>query len=245
MVKISSWAARADWLAHVGKAMWLNNHSELIPMLRPHIPEDGIVMDVGAHSGQTAKVFARLASRGRVYAFEPGSYALSVLRPGIWASRLSNIEIVPLALSDFPGSGVLHMPVKKHGGYGFGLSHLAASNDRPTIDDPITLSTLDLFVSERAIRRVDFIKVDIEGWEMHFLRGARDTLAKFRPAVMIEVIEDSLARSGSSAREVFDFLNSLGYTAINMSTGRTCVTHDGDPNYLFVQRGAEPLNRQG
>src|SRR5258708_4663641 len=112
MVKLLSWAARADWLAHVGKAMLQNHHPELMPTLRPHIPEDGIVIDVGAHSGQTAKVFARLASRGRVYAFEPGSYALSVLRPGIWASGLSNIEIIPFALSDAPGSAVLHMPVK-------------------------------------------------------------------------------------------------------------------------------------
>ena len=228
-------AARWDWIAHVAKAMLQNHHTELLPKLRHYIPEDGVVIDVGAHSGQTAKIFARLAKNGAVYAFEPGSYALSVLRPAVWASRRPNIEVIPLGLSDEPGTLTLRMPVKKHGGYGFGLSHLSEPNDeRPVIEERISLTTLDTFVAERNLHRLDFIKVDIEGWEAAFLKGAHQTLARFKPVLMMELVENCLQRAGATPSDIFDRLGTLGYSATNMATSATADVFQGDADYLFV-----------
>lgn len=90
--------ARLSFLAHLFKAMTRQHHLELLPLLRPLVPEDGIVLDVGGHAGQFAKFFARLAPRGRIYTFEPGSYALALLRRS--TRRFANIEIVEAALGD-------------------------------------------------------------------------------------------------------------------------------------------------
>lgn len=228
-------AARWDWLAHVAKAMLQNHHTELLEKLRPFIQNDGIVVDVGAHSGQTAKVFARLARRGTVYAFEPGSYALSILRPAIWASRLTNIEIVPCGLSDKPSTAVLHMPVKGHGGFGFGLSNLAEpTGERAVVDEEVSLTTLDLFAVERQFQRLDFVKADIEGWELSFLRGGLETLERFRPTLMIEIVEESLRRADAGPSDIFDLLESLGYEATHMPRSEVVSAFDGDADYLFV-----------
>ena len=71
-----------------------------------------MVFDVGAHAGQFAKLFAGLAPRGVVYAFEPSPYALSVLKPALAFNRVRNVRIIPYGLSDMDGEAVLKTPIK-------------------------------------------------------------------------------------------------------------------------------------
>lgn len=230
--------ARADWLAHVAKAVLTSPHAGLAPLLQPLIPKAGVVIDVGAHAGSTAKLFAALAPEGRVFAFEPGPYALSVLRITVSACGLGNVEIVPLGLSDAPVHAVLHMPVKARGGYGFGLSNLAPPDgSRPVIEAEITLTTLDAFAQDRGLTRLDFIKADIEGFEARFLRGAAGVLRRFRPACLLEVDERLLARAGAAANDVFAAFEPLGY-AVRKLQADAVSGYAGPGDYLFTPRAS-------
>ena len=185
-----SFRQRLTWAAHFFKALAYQYHRDFGERVAGLIPSDAVIVDVGAHSGQFAKLFARLAPKGRVYAFEPGAYALSILRPVLRLRGFRNVVVVPLGLSDRPGSETLSLPLKKRGSVGFGLAHIGAEiSGRTTIVQQIALTTLDAFAAEQGLARLDFIKVDIEGWEPHFLRGAAATLARFRPVVMIEVAQ--------------------------------------------------------
>ena len=112
----------ATFVAHCFKAAVKQHHQELIPILSQLIPPDGVVFDVGAHAGQFAKLFARLAPEGTVYSFEPGRYARLVLMFAVAVNRSANIRIFPFGLSDSPAHLELHVPVKKSGSFGFGLS---------------------------------------------------------------------------------------------------------------------------
>src|SRR5690606_31809546 len=115
------------------------------------------------HSGQFAKLFARMVPQGRVYAFEPGGYALSILRPVVGLRSLANVEIVPAGLSDMPGKEVLNVPLKKRGTLGFGLAHIGAElSGRDVVSQEIALTTLDLFAREHHLTRLDFATADIE-----------------------------------------------------------------------------------
>lgn len=234
--RLASWPARFDWLAHVAKSVLQDYHTDLGPRLKPYIPRDGVVIDVGAHSGQLARIFGRLAPEGRVYAFEPGSYALSVLRPALWAARLPQVEIVPLGLAEAPGEAVLHMPVKKHGGYGYGLSHLGGAGEGgPTVEERIPLTTLDAFAEARSLERLDFLKADVEGWEIPCLRGGRAALARFRPVVMLELVRAFCARAGAAPEEAWTLLAPLGYRAFALADGTPMASHsDGVADYLFL-----------
>ena len=102
--------------------------------MRTVIPEDGVVFDVGAHAGQFAKLFARLAPRGFIYAFEPGSYARFILRIALRLNGIGNVAVLPLALGDRSGVALLTVPVKRSGSYGFGLSHLGHDDGRRTAE---------------------------------------------------------------------------------------------------------------
>lgn len=207
-----SLSQRADWLAHLTKALLQQHHQEDEAHLRAVLPADGVVVDVGAHAGQYTKLFAKIAKSGRVFAFEPGAYALSILRKVVAARGLRNVQIVPLALSDAEGEVTFNLPVKKHGGLGFGIAHLGAAGGGPAVRTSIVrTTTLDAFVAAAGITRLDFIKVDIEGWELHMLRGAKRTLERFKPALQVEISDEFLKRAGDSAAALWSFLGALGY----------------------------------
>jgi FkbM family methyltransferase len=227
--------ARMGWLAHVLKAATQQHHLEFRDAFRPYVPDDAVVFDVGAHAGQFSKLFAAMAPRGRVFAFEPSGYARSVLEPALGWNRVRNVEIVPTGLSDADGTLVLHTPIKKRGQLGFGLAHLGEdTSGRATQQQTIRLTTLDAFVTERGLTRLDFIKADVEGWELHMLKGAGRTLAQFRPALFLEVVGSSLARAGAAPGEIWAQLEPIGYRALKAPGFRPVDAFAGDGDYLFT-----------
>ena len=206
------------YMAHLLKAIFRQHHTELRPVLSRYISDDAIIADVGAHAGQFTKLFAAMAPRGHVYSFEPGAYALSILRKVKRIKNLHNVSIVPFGLGDTPGAAVLHLPIKKSGSLGFGLGSLSGPKEGSRAHtDKVSITTLDAFVEENKITRLDFIKCDIEGWELHMLRGAKKTLESLSPVLMLEVNHDALRKAGTSKQEMDDFLRCLGYTEVTQA----------------------------
>jgi FkbM family methyltransferase len=226
---------RLSRLAHLFKATTQQHHRELAPLFRRFIPADGTVFDVGAHAGQFSKLFARLAPRGQVFAFEPSSYARSILAPALAAARVHNVEIVPVGLSDRAGEAVLHTPIKASGSLGYGIAHLGdADGLREIVTQRVALTTLDAFAAERGLDRLDFVKADVEGWEARVLAGGRETIARLRPALWLEIIADNLARAGDAPRAVFDPLCGLGYRPFLGPQLQPVNGYEGPGDYLFA-----------
>ena len=226
-----SFRQRLTWFAHLWKALARQHHLEMRSRFRPFIPRDGVVLDVGAHAGQFTKLFAAMVPEGHVHAFEPGSYALSILRTVTAFKRLSNVTVHTCGLGDSSAADVLNVPIKRSGSVGFGLSFVGDSRhpDRQVVKENIAIRRLDDVVAEHGMTHIDFIKVDIEGSEMRMLAGATETLARFAPALYIELANEHLARRGDSVEKLTDFLGDLGYRPL------------GDPgtcrgNRLFTSR---------
>lgn len=224
--------------AHLFKALTRQHHLELLPLLEKHIPKNGVVIDVGAHAGQFTKLFCRLVPEGHVYAFEPGKYQLSILRKVVALHCLKNVTIIPEGLSDADSKAVLQTPIKKSGSVGFGLSSLGNfTADRKTNSETVTIGRLDDFVAKNNLSRVDFIKADIEGWELRMLIGAKNTLEKFRPALMMESCDKFLVRAGDTRAGMIEFLSSLGYDVFTHDDdGKLSPPSDAHSNILCVAR---------
>jgi FkbM family methyltransferase len=236
------WRLSGSFVAHLFKATTQQHHRALAPVIARLVPTDAVVFDVGAHAGQFTKLFARAASQGRVYAFEPGSYARAILRTAVWLNRLGNVEIVPLALGAAAGLARLQVPVKASGSYGFGLSHLGAPAERwrAVAQELVALSTIDAVAAALALDRLDFIKADIEGWELALLRGGEQTLRRFRPSLLIELSQPHLARAGDRLADAFAFLQELGYAAFELTRAGelapVAAPHDGDFWFIPAER---------
>ena len=74
---------------------------------------------------------------------------------------------------------------------------------------------LDDYVEQRNIKRIDFIKMDTDGYELKILNGGKNSISEFRPIMLIEVTE-ALKRVGHSVKELIELLKSLNYQAFSV-----------------------------
>jgi FkbM family methyltransferase len=238
------WRLTPSFIAHLWKAVTQQHHGVLKPLLARCVPRDGVVFDVGAHAGQFAKLFAGLAPEGRVYAIEPASYARSILRTAIWARRIANVTILPVALGADPALVRLVIPVKASGALGFGLSYLGEPEERwqRVASELVAQTTIDRLVEILALDRLDFIKADIEGNEMRMLEGASQSLERFRPRLLLELARAQLERAGGDIAGTFAFLAARGYRGFTMSGDGSLVpaTAAADNDFWFFHAG-DPL----
>jgi len=232
---------RMTYAAHGFKAVVQQHHAPMATHFAALFPRDGVIFDVGAHAGQFTKLFARLAPDGLVYSFEPGRYARAILLLSLALNRVANVRAYPLGFGDRAGRVDLHMPIKKSGSFAFGLAHLGAGDGvRREIRETIDVVTLDAFCRMLPLARLDFIKADIEGWELRMLEGGRETLERNRPSLWIEVAEASLVRAGDSVAALWTFLTERRYHPFLMSGGGTFTPLDapteGDIAWVPAER---------
>ncbi len=228
---------RLDQIRHVAVACTQQHHKDLIPLFRPHVPRGGTVIDVGAHAGQFSKLFSHMVGpTGVVHAFEPSTYTRSILEIALRANGRRNVVVHAAGLSDEPATLTLHTPIKKSGVRGYGLASMGGVGDQATrgeVAETVKVLTLDLFATDLGLH-VDFIKVDIEGWEGHFLRGAQRVLETDHPALYLEIDHRMMARAGDDAGQIFERLAGLGYLAQKDGAWSAVTSYDGPGNYLFV-----------
>lgn len=136
------------------------------------LPGD-IVMDAGSWIGDFA-AYASVKGADRVYAFEPSPPAFDYL---VQTSKLnSNIYPFQEGLGDSISEIELFMDPENAQCNSFLNEDKVC---RTAVRVPVT--TVDAFVAEHGVSRVDFIKVSVQGYDMHLLRGARETLRRFAP----------------------------------------------------------------
>jgi len=165
-----------------------------------------VFIDIGANFGFYSLFAARrIGETGAVHAFEPVPRMADLFVRSMEQNRLTNIVVNRIALADVPGEHLMHIPARNLGESSFG--EVRGTTERITV--PVT--TLDAYVRERSLSRIDFIKMDIEGAEGLALKGMRQTITQFRPKVLMEINPERLRTLGSSVEEVIRPFQELGY----------------------------------
>jgi FkbM family methyltransferase len=157
-----------------------------------------VVFDVGANIGLVAIPLAQKLPDCRVYAFEPHPANTLRLHENIELNGVSNVEVVPAAVSSFQGTLAM------------AESSPMMHNVRSTGKLRVPCIALDAFIGSGDFP-VDIVKIDVEGHELEVLRGAKFLLRTQRPVVVCEVNNGLLKRMGTSAAEMRLFLSRLGY----------------------------------
>ncbi len=164
-------------------------------------PGDTFV-DVGAHIGWFTTIAAKLVGQaGQVIAVEPYGANAEMLRKNVALNGCENVRIVEMALGSRPGT----LTLARAGGDSGGVTALDWATDGRA-EVPVT--TLDAVAGE--LGGAALIKIDVEGWEAHVLRGAERTLARAQ-RVLIEINQPALGKAGSSPEELFTSLRAAGF----------------------------------
>jgi FkbM family methyltransferase len=152
-----------------------------------YLAPDTVAIDIGANIGLTALALSRIAPAGRVFAIEPSAATFADLSANLAANGADNVEAVQALLGiDGAEKVFLSNAVDPTGSTSIDPANTRASGHAYLQREAHTCLSLDRFCAERDIKRLDFIKIDVEGSELEVLQGAVGTLARHRPLVHLE-----------------------------------------------------------
>jgi FkbM family methyltransferase len=173
------------------------------------------VIDVGANHGMFSLEAAHLiGQQGFVHAFEPTPSTRELLRNNLAANGISTVTVFPSALAEEPGTAQLRVHKELSA-----LNTLAPVdvtwNRRKLIADQIIevpVTTLDAHTLEHGLQRIEFLKIDVEGFELSVIRGAREILDQKRvDLILLEIGDVTCATAGVDPMELLNELESHGY----------------------------------
>jgi FkbM family methyltransferase len=156
------------------------------PAALAFLPPAGVAVDIGANLGEWAVPLARRAGpAGRVLAIEPAPRAAAALGKTLAANALAQAEVIICAVGDHDGAAEFAVPIVTSVRIDTGTARIGpAATGQEVLR--VALRSLDSLAAEHHLDRIDLIKVDVEGHERQALDGARATLARFRPALVLE-----------------------------------------------------------
>ena len=157
-----------------------------------------LAIDIGAHVGIWTRRLAK--DFENVIAFEPLQKHIECHKKN--CEGLDNVTLNEVALSDNNGSGI--MTTKD---INSGMSTLAETRwQKETFPHTVETRTLDSY----DLPEMDFIKIDVEGWEGQVFEGAKDTIMKYKPIMYVEIWPNNL-------KHINDILSQMGYETTKMS----------------------------
>jgi FkbM family methyltransferase len=209
--------------------------------LRQILRPGDVCVDIGAAAGVYTVVLSDLVGEtGQVLRVEP----LPFVHP-LWTRLLRtgyNVSLHPVALG--AEASVVNMSVPK-GRHGLvtGRSFLEWQTDgvgsnsefAAHIEVPVEVDTLDGLCARAGLTRLDFLKIDVEGAELHVLTGGAQVIEKYQPTMLVEIETRHLSRYRHSAQDVVDWLVLRGYTMHTWNKGwqQTTEVSERHRNYLF------------
>jgi len=196
-------------------------------LLRALLQPGMVLADVGAHFGEYTLLGARrVGDTGEVHAFEPDPRVHDALVENVRLNRLERVVIRPWAVSDAEGEVELRLAAEP------ALSALAVASSPLSPGQRVhrvRAVTLDGYV---AARRLDVVKIDVEGAEMRVLRGAQRLLQRApaeAPVLIFECAAHNYARFGYSPADVFRLLRRSGYLVWRYDPSRGLWPQEEEP----------------
>ena len=223
------------WFSRVQSRIlrWDRNERDVLHFISL-LAVDANVLDIGANVGIMTTPISRHVRLGTVHAYEPIPENFRVLQRIVQRGKLDNVVLHEVALGDSDGELEMVMPVEEHVRMQ-GLSHVVG-------DDTSDVSGSRYRVPQRRLDddpavdglRIDGIKMDVENFEHHVLRGAARLLERDRPLIYTE-LWDNEVRSAC-----FALLEPLGYRAEVLENGELVPYRPGvhkQSNFFLVPRG--------
>lgn len=185
---------------------------DIAKAMRESIQLGATVIDIGANIGYFSLLASQLVGpQGKVLCIEPSHKNLSRLSEHLWLNRCSNTTVLSVAAGSNHGWADISFPTYNNAGAAT-LRPLHSLQSQRTL-----LVALDDVFESHGLSP-DFMKLDVEGFELEALKGMQRTLTRCRPTIVCELTEKFLNELGQSSRELISFMESLGYRCTSIST---------------------------
>ncbi len=242
---------------YVPKTIDYTGHQRLIepfreePIISKFCKPGMTVLDVGANIGEWTLTMANgVGAQGRVYSFEPTPFLFDALNKTVVANQFNQVTVSPYALSDKSKTMDFYIQYDENELLDARLSRLDSPADfKEWITDgekakkiQVETITLDEFAVKEKLERLDFIKIDAEGYESAIVEGGLTVLKKFRPNLILEC--GGVYDSEEKRKRMVTRLRELDYSLVGwpVMSGIVEVTWDQFINLSFPMDPEQAVN---
>lgn len=217
-----------DYLEHIRKEF----EPHMVRLFDSLIKPSDTVLDIGANIGCTSILFGSRANK--VLSFEPSPSTYRFLEKNVHASGLNNVELKNVGLGKSAGRFELTFAANNRAG-GFVSNKIQASAGHQI--ESIEIVQGDAFLEDLGITMVDFIKIDVEGFERDVIEGLSKTISASRPVVTLELNHWCLnVFQRTSVPDFFDFLRGVFPYLYAVGADDVCNLHDPSDSYHVMFR---------
>lgn len=181
------------------------------------ISSGDVVFDIGAHVGEFSVLASRLAGpNGRVIAFEPVPETYWLLRETLVLNRCEHVMAVQKGICDAVTTAQMNLFQNQYSSWNTMGKPLMPTPEgnyiQPSQTITVSTETIDNYCATHEIAHINFLKVDVEGFEKSVFAGAKRMLCEQRvDYICFEISQDPLKGAGVKAQEVFEILAASGF----------------------------------
>ena len=193
-----------DWIQQ--HMYFLGGYEEAeLKAVEQFLTADSVFIDIGANIGLYTLFAANaINENGQVISFEPFTPNFNSLTKNVSLNNFSTICLEKMAIGAKDGLINLYYDEKEKN-----LGMASSITLEKGVQEEVKLTALDSYLETKSLAKIDLIKIDIEGFEYAALLGMRNTLTKFRPTLLIEILKSTKSANHKSNCE--QLLTSLGY----------------------------------
>jgi len=200
-----------------------------------------VCFDIGANIGIYSVIFSKLSGQDtNTHSFEPVAHIRNRLTMNAKLNGFDDIHVNAFALGATPET--TNMNQVKEGVFRGGTSSFLKNENWQSLSEsdfeavPVEIKTLDSYASNKNLKKINFLKIDVEGFEWNVLQGAQETLKRFKPHILMEYDFDR-HNEEQKPDDYKDFFESIGYRAYEFVLG------GGELYLLPYTFGHTPINR--
>lgn len=184
-------------------------HEPLSTKLISQLLRKGMIcLDIGANIGYYVLLESKIiGNAGRVIAIEPSPQNYNCIKKNLELQESRNVEAFNFAAGDIDGN-IRFFINERSNGCKVLLEGEKIPN-RPGFITYVPIKRMDDFLNEKGIEKIDFIRMDVEGYEWNIFQGMKNTIRKSKPIIQLEVHK---GRMGNETTKIFfDFFKTNGY----------------------------------
>lgn len=221
---------RVDRASYMGSLIYWRGYHALNELycLRRLLEPEMVFVDVGANLGEFTTFAAKYLSQGRVISYEPVHGNFAVLKENVALNGFRNVRLFECGLGKTPGAREIYTAddVEQYGSWNEGLPSLYRTDYRSKLLGSVRIEVFDEQFAKLGCKRLDGMKIDVEGAELFVLKGAAKIIQKHRPFLIMELSKETYNAAGYTRREVVELLNSWGYCMYKIGRRGRCVEID-------------------
>ena len=201
------------------------NQKKILSIIKKKTQDKLIIFDVGAHFGETIGVIKKNFDFKKIYSFEASPINFKILNNNFPNELNSNIEIYNFALGEKNSENFINQTIESSSStindLNLKSSYLSKKLKILNISDknlfskkiPIKIITLDSFIDEKKIGKIDLLKIDTEGYELNILKGLIKNFSKIK-LIYFEHHYDDMIIKNYNFSDINNLLTKYGFRKI-------------------------------